>query len=108
MDLSAPYDKEDIPSINELIDKELHSLSYVTVDDAIELIKKAGTGALLSKFDISDAFKLIPLKPEIWHLFGIKWKNLYYFCKRLVFGCRSSPKIFDQLSVAICWIATNN
>lgn len=102
MDLSAPYDNENIPSINKLIDTELHSLSYVTVDDAIELIKKAGIGALLSKFDISDAFKLIPLKPEIWHLFGIKWKNLYYFYKRLVFGCRSSPKIFDQLSVAIC------
>ena len=108
VDLSAPYDNENIPSINELIDKDLHSLSYVTVDDAIELIKKAGVGAMLSKLDICDAFKLIPLSPGVWHLFGIKWKNLYYFYKRLVFGCRSSPKIFDQLSVAICWIAMNN
>ena len=105
VDLSAPYDNENIPSI---IDKDLHSLSYVTVDDAIELIKKAGVGAMLSKLDICDAFKLIPLSPGVWHLFGIKWKNLYYFYKRLVFGCRSSPKIFDQLSVAICWIAMNN
>ena len=63
---------------------------------------------MLSKLDICDAFKLIPLSPGVWHLFGIKWKNLYYFYKRLVFGCRSSPKIFDQLSVAICWIAMNN
>lgn len=107
VDLSAPYDDE-IQSINELIDKDLHLLSYVTVDDAIELIKKAGEGALLCKFDIANAFKLIPLKPETWHLFGIKWKNLYYFYQRLVFGCRSSPKIFDQLSVAICWFATHN
>ena len=80
----------------------------MTIDDAIELIKKAGTGAMLSKLDISDAFKLLLLNPEVWHMFGIKWKNLYYFYKRLVFGCRSSPKIFDQLSVAICWIAMNN
>ena len=33
---------------------------------------------------------------------------LVYFYKRPVFGCRFSPKIFDQLSVAICWIAMNN
>jgi len=25
-----------------------------------------------------------------------------------VFGSRSSPKIFDQLAIAVCWIATNN
>ena len=27
---------------------------------------------------------------------------------RLTFGCRSSPIIFDTLSQAICYIATNN
>lgn len=35
-------------------------------------------------------------------------ENKYYFHKRLVFGCRSSPKIFDMLSQAVCWILTNN
>lgn len=105
VDLSAPYDNDSIPSINELIDKELFSLTYVTIDDAIELIKKCGVGARMCKADIQDAFKLLPLKPDIWHLFGIKWNNLYYFFQRLAFGCRSSPKIFDQLSIAICWIA---
>ena len=30
------------------------------------------------------------------------------FYHRLAFGCRSSPKIFDLLSQAICWIAANN
>ncbi|MCG8431274.1 MAG: hypothetical protein MJA29_08895, partial [Candidatus Omnitrophica bacterium] len=36
------------------------------------------------------------------------WQGKAYFYTRLVFGCRSSPKIFDQLSQAICWIAQNN
>ena len=27
---------------------------------------------------------------------------------RLAFGCRSSPRIFDSLAQAICWIASNN
>ncbi|XP_071948885.1 uncharacterized protein [Antedon mediterranea] len=33
--------------------------------------------------------------------------NNYYFFKQHVFGCRSSPKIFDTLSQAVCWIASN-
>ncbi|VDI44417.1 Hypothetical predicted protein [Mytilus galloprovincialis] len=39
---------------------------------------------------------------------AILWNDMYYFYTRLAFGCRSSPKIFDTLSVAICWILQNN
>ena len=39
--------------------------------------------------------------------YGIKWQGKYYYYTRLVFGSRSSPKIFDTLSVAVCWVATN-
>lgn len=35
-------------------------------------------------------------------------KYIYYFYTRLAFGCRPSPKIFDQFSQAICWIVKNN
>lgn len=31
-----------------------------------------------------------------------------YFSVRLTFGCRSSPKIFNTLSEALCWILLNN
>lgn len=43
-----------------------------------------------------------------WHLFGFRWQEEYYFYHRLAFGCRSSPIIFDQLSVAVCWMAQHN
>ncbi|XP_078332529.1 uncharacterized protein LOC111130663 isoform X2 [Crassostrea virginica] len=62
----------------------------------------------MCKTDISDAFKLVPILPSQYHLFCVKWRNSYYFYTRLAFGCRSSPKIFDQFSQAICWIAKNN
>lgn len=71
VDLSAPYDSSDVISINNLIDKESNSLTYVTIDNAIELIKTAGVGALMCKVDISDAFKLVPLKPETRNTFEI-------------------------------------
>jgi hypothetical protein len=80
----------------------------VKVDDAISTIKKCGEGAVLCKTDIVDAFKLIPIKPDLWHFHGISWNGHYYFFKRLCFGSRSSPKIFTLLSAAIHWIATTN
>ena len=90
-----------------MINKEDFSLHYVTVDHAIDIIKQKGTGSWLCKVDISDAFKLIPIHPSLWPYHGIKWNDNYYYYTRLVFGSRSSPKIFDTLSVAICWIAMN-
>lgn len=108
VDLSAPHNHPTNSSINDTIDKNQCSLTYVKIDDAIRLIKNCGKGALLCKTDISDAFKLLPIRRDQWPLFGIKWKSQYYFYHRLAFGCRSSPAIFDKLSTAICWIAQNN
>ena len=108
VDLSAPHDDENNPSLNDIIDKGEFSLQYVTIDDAINLIKRFGKNSWLMKTDISDAFKIMPIDPALWPYHGIKWQNKYYFFKQLVFGSRSSPKIFDTISQAICWIASNN
>ncbi|KAI2650053.1 Pro-Pol polyprotein [Labeo rohita] len=107
IDLSSPHNSP-FPSINSLIPLEEFSLHYHDVDQAITLIKEAGRGAWLAKVDITSAFKVMPIHPDFWHLFGIRWKNKFYFAVRLTFSCRSSPKIFDTLSEAICWILSNN
>ncbi len=108
VDLSAPHNNSGHPSMNDLIDKEQCSLSYVKIDDAIRAIKDMGKGAKMCKLDIKNAFKIMPIRPSQMPYFMIKWRNSYYVYTRLVFGSRSSPKIFDNLSRAICWIATNN
>ena len=105
IDLSAPHDNPRHKSLNELINKDNYSLSYVRIDDAIQAITRYGRDAGLCKCDIVDAFKLCPIKPELWHLYGVKWQGEYYFYCRLAFGSRSSPKLFDYLSQAVCWIA---
>lgn len=105
VDLSAPHDHESHPSVNELISKEDSSLSYVKLDEAIRIIKNLGPGSWLNKVDISDAFKQLPIDPALWHLYGIRWQGNLFFYTRLVFGSRSSCKIFDTLSQAVVWIA---
>ncbi len=107
IDLSSPHNSP-FPSINSLIPLEEFSLHYHDIDQAITLNKDAGRGAWLAKVDITSAFKVMPIHPDFWHLFGIRWQENFYFSVRLTFGCRSSPKIFDMLSEAICWILSNN
>lgn len=107
IDLSAPHENL-VPSINSLIPLDDFSLNYHSVDDAVRLIKEAGPHSWLAKADITSAFKVMPLNPAFWHLFGVKWRGKLYFAVRLTFGCRSSPKIFDTLSESLCWILQNN
>ncbi len=107
IDLSAPHNSP-FSSINSLIPLEEYSLHYHDIDQAITMIKNVGRGAWLAKVDITSAFKVMPIHPDFWHLFGIRWRERFYFSVRLTFGCRSSPKIFDMLSEAICWILINN
>lgn len=108
LDLSAPHNDDSCLSVNDMIDKDLCSMSYVKIDDAIKVILKLGKNSTMCKFDISDAFKICPYMPSQWPLFCFKWESLYYFYVRLTFGCRSSPKIFDNISQAVCYIAENN
>ena len=105
-DLSAPHNGP-VPSINSLIPLAPFSLHYATVDNAINLIKLAGVGSWLSKADITDAFKIVPVHPSQWPLFGVKWDSNFYFGVRLTFGCKSSPCIFNHVSEALCWILLN-
>ncbi len=105
VDLSSPHNST-VPSINSLIPLDEFSLRYH--EQAVELIKIAGQGAWLAKIDITSAFKVMPIHPDAWHLFRVQWAGKFYFAVRLTFGCKSSPKIFDMLSEAICWILSNN
>lgn len=102
MDLSSPHEDPSNVSVNDLIDKDSCSLTYVKLDDAIRAICQYGKGALMCKVDISDAFRQLPIRPCQWLFFCVKWEAKYYVFVRLVLGCCSSPRIFDTLSRAIC------
>ena len=85
VDLSAKHNNDKNTSLNELINKEEYSLSYVKFDYAIQGILDRGQGSWLCKTDIVDAFKQIPIHPSLCHLYGVKWNGEYFFYTRLVF-----------------------
>jgi len=89
-------------SINDGIPKELFSCTYDSLDHAISQLKLHGQGALMSKLDLSDAFRHILVRREDWELLGSTWPidingtvtTAYFVDAFLPFGLRSSPALF--------------
>ena len=106
IDLSAPHNGV-VPSIKSLIPREQFSPYYASVDNAIRMRTTAGSGSWLGKADITDAFKVMPLHPSQWHLFGVRWGGKLYFTVSSASGCCSSLRLLDMLSEALCWILVN-
>ena len=77
-------------------------MQYTHFDRATELVRRAGKNALMSKVDVMNAFRLLPVRPEDWKLLGYYWNNLYFVDVRLSFGSRSSPGIFNSFADLVC------
>ena len=102
LDLSQPRGC----SVNEFIMDEYCSVKYTSFDDAVEMVKRLGVGAYMSKIDIKHAFRLCPVRKLDWPLLCYVWKGRYYVDTRLPFGGRSSPAIFNTFADVITWILT--
>ena len=91
-------------SVNDGIPTDIFSLQYVTTDDAINMIMSLPPPVYLSKLDVKNAFRQIPVRIEDFPLLGIFWQGRYYYEQVLPFGLRSSPFIFNTVADAIEWI----
>lgn len=99
-DLSFPNGS----SVNSLIPPEFSSVHYDNIQSVISLVNKFGSGCLMSKADIEDAFRLIPIHPSDHKYLGFKWDNQFYYDRCLPMGCSSSCQIFESFSSALQWI----
>jgi len=84
-------------SVNDGILKEDATVSYCKMSDICEKILKLGRGTLLSKFDLSRAYRHVPVCPADRRLLGFKWKGQYYVDLTLPFGGRSCCSIFNEV-----------
>ncbi len=50
--------------MNDGVDEDIVSLSYMSVDDVAEIVVKLGRGSLLAKMDIEAAYHLLPVHPH--------------------------------------------
>ena len=77
-------------SLNDGIYPENTLVSYATVEDAVPFIKSVGSVCFLAKTDIKNAFRIIPINPQDYHLLGICWNGLYYYDRAMPMRCSSS------------------
>ena len=89
-DLSYPQGN----SINERIPKDFTDISYETLDNVISLLNQFGRDPFVGKTDIKDAFRIIPIHPPCYHLFGFTWNYNFFYDRCLPMGCSESCRIF--------------
>lgn len=100
LDLSHPRGA----SVNDGVQKELCSLQYASVGEAVRKVLAMEEGSHLSKLDIKSAFRIVPVHPEDRNLLGMEWRGKRYIDMALPFGLRSAPKIFTAIGDALEWI----
>ena len=100
MDLSHPSSQ----SINDLIPSGLCSLCYPSVDDTVDFILALGRYMQLIKFDLKNAYLILPVHREDRHLLGVCWGSGVYVNLSPPFGLRSAPKIFTAFADSLAWI----
>ena len=66
-----------------------------------------GRGALLAKFDLESAYRLVPVHPQDRLLLGVKWEGAT-LDGTLPFGLWSAPKVFTAVADAMLWIMTQH
>ena len=89
-------------SVNDGIEKELCSLKYVLVDEAMREVIVLGQGTQLAKFDIESAYRLIPVHADDRPLLGMR-REKTNIDLALPFGLRSAPKVFNAVADAMHW-----
>jgi len=93
-------------SFNDNIDKDM--VPRLTMSSARQFgqsVLTAGKGALMSKIDMKDAFKLIPAAIKDLRLQGFKWLGAYFIETQQIFGAATSVASFDQMAGTILLIS---
>ena len=86
-------------SFNDNVDEtRLERLHMGTAKQFGKILRESGKGAKFSKFDIQDAYKLIPARTEDLRLQGYQWLGKYFIETRMSFGGKPSPTNFDSLA----------
>ena len=96
-------------SVNDNIPEENTSVSYCSVRQVVQWISQDDeVDWYLAKADLSDAYRMVPIKKGEWKFLGMKVGDDVYIDRCLPMGAASSCAIFQRISDAITWMATSS
>jgi hypothetical protein len=88
-------------SVNTNIPDDYSLILYLTVQDVLDIVRKARKGCFLVKRDISDAFRNILVAATSQWLLGFRWNDEFYQEAALLFGLSTAPFIFNLFLEAL-------
>ena len=59
-------------SVNDGIYDSNRTVNYQSIDNAVQIILQDGRKSILSKIDIENAYKIVPISPSSCHLLGFR------------------------------------
>ena len=96
-------------SVNSHIDEDDKSVKYCSLLDVARfLVTTEGDGHWLSKVDLKDAYRCVPIHKDDWRYLGMQLQDKYLCDRCLPMGLGSSCRIFTEISNALAWIFTQH
>lgn len=84
--------------MNDGIVPDLCSMyTYISIVDAAEAVRAAGTGSFLAKVDIKHTYRMVPVHPEDRILLGMAWEGALFADTACHLGCVQHPRFLRQL-----------
>ena len=90
--------------VNDYILENWDALKYISIDEAMQRIKKLERGCMLVKKDLANTYHHIPVAKSDWWALGFEWMGIFWFERFLSFGLRTSAFLFDLFAKALNWI----
>ena len=99
--LSHPKDQ----SVNDNIPETQTAVTYCSVTDVARwIVRQQGTW-FMAKADLSDAYRMVPIKKSDWKYLGMRLGNSFFIDRCLPMGAASSCAIFQRISNGLAWMA---
>jgi hypothetical protein len=94
-------------SVNANVPDSAKSVEYCSVDDVAKWLLKHDPHRemYMAKADLTDAYRMVPVKKDEWKFLGMRVGNDIYIDRCLPMGASSSCQIFQRISDALAWMA---
>ena len=97
VNLSSPYGD----SVNDRIGHDVYdgsafTLKYPSVDTIVDAIHDLGPDVLLSKIDVSRAFRNLRVDPSDFDLLGLSWKGMSYLDLSVPMGMKTGSALCQR------------
>ena len=92
-------------SVNDHINDDDKSVHYYSLTDVARfLVGRSENTWWLSKVDLKDAYRCVPIHKADWPCLGMKLDDKYFCDTCLPMGLGTSCRIFTEVSDALAWI----